>query len=207
MATINRLMKFEIKIPKETWLMLRKPCPLQTDGRTDGWTDKVNPVYPPPTSLGRGIINIIPWYKLAIKYHNGKQLTSASPNDRQHYLTPLPFTQLLTIQTHPPDDIFQLILVMINTQVTALLLLIELHSFFKNKKSTVLKNNWTSCVTSEHGANITYLSEVRYVIVTEITLSHEVLIGCNIYQVVDIHVCRKWCIIWLASATCKNIIV
>ena len=55
MATINMHMKFEIEIPKETWLMLRKPCRLQTDGRTDGRTDKVNPVYPPPTSLGRGI--------------------------------------------------------------------------------------------------------------------------------------------------------
>ena len=52
MATINMHMKFEIEIPKQTWLMVRKPCRLQTDGRTD----KVNPVYPPPTSLGGGII-------------------------------------------------------------------------------------------------------------------------------------------------------
>ena len=57
MATINMHMKFEIEIPKQTWLMLWKPCRLQTDGRTDGQTDKVNPVYPPPpTSLGGGII-------------------------------------------------------------------------------------------------------------------------------------------------------
>ena len=59
MATINMHMKYEIEIPKQTWLMLRKPCRLQTDGqtdgRTDGRTDKVNPVYPPPTSLGGGI--------------------------------------------------------------------------------------------------------------------------------------------------------
>ena len=34
--------------------MLRKPCRLQTDGRTD----KVNPECPPPTSLGGGITNI-----------------------------------------------------------------------------------------------------------------------------------------------------
>ena len=34
MATINMHMKFEIEIPKQTWLMLRKPCRLQTDGRT-----------------------------------------------------------------------------------------------------------------------------------------------------------------------------
>ena len=58
LATINMHMKFEIEIPKQTWLMLRKPCRLQTDGgtegRTDRRTDKVNPVYPPPTSLGGG---------------------------------------------------------------------------------------------------------------------------------------------------------
>ena len=58
MATINMHMEFEIEILKQTWLMLRKPCRLQTDGQTDGRTDKVNPVYPPPpqTSLGGGII-------------------------------------------------------------------------------------------------------------------------------------------------------
>ena len=58
MATISMHMKFETEIPKQTWLMLRKPCCLQTDGRTDGRTDKVNPVYspPPPTSLGWGIM-------------------------------------------------------------------------------------------------------------------------------------------------------
>ena len=57
MATINMHMKFEIEILKQTWLMLQKPCRLQTDGRTDRRTDKVNPVYPPPTSLGGGITN------------------------------------------------------------------------------------------------------------------------------------------------------
>ena len=36
MATINMHMKFEIEIPKQTGLMLRKPCRLQTDRRTDG---------------------------------------------------------------------------------------------------------------------------------------------------------------------------
>ena len=51
-------MKFEIEIPKQTSVMLRKPCRLQTDGRTDGQTDrrtdKVNPVYPPYNFVGRG---------------------------------------------------------------------------------------------------------------------------------------------------------
>ena len=58
MATINMHMKFEIKIPKQTWLMLRKPCRLQTDRRTDGQTDRRTrwiQCTPPPTSLGRGI--------------------------------------------------------------------------------------------------------------------------------------------------------
>ena len=40
MATINMHMKFEIEIPKQTRLMLRKPCHLQTDGLTDGRTDR-----------------------------------------------------------------------------------------------------------------------------------------------------------------------
>ena len=62
MATINMHMKFEIEIPKQTWLMLRKPCRLQTDGRTDGQTDRRTrwiQYTPPPTSLGGGIISMI----------------------------------------------------------------------------------------------------------------------------------------------------
>ena len=62
MATINMHMKFEIEIPKQTWLMLQKPCRLQTDGqtdrRTDGQKDKVNPVYPPSNFVGRGYNNL-----------------------------------------------------------------------------------------------------------------------------------------------------
>ena len=58
MATINMHMKFEIEIPKQTWLMFRKPCRLQTDGGTDGGmdgrTDKVNPVYPNSNFVGPG---------------------------------------------------------------------------------------------------------------------------------------------------------
>ena len=44
-------MKFHIEIPKQTWVTLRKPCHLQTDGQTD----KVNPVYPSNDYVGRGI--------------------------------------------------------------------------------------------------------------------------------------------------------
>ena len=56
MAIINMHMKFEIEIPKETWLMLRKPSRLHTDGRTDGRTDgQGESSIPPPTSLGGGI--------------------------------------------------------------------------------------------------------------------------------------------------------
>ena len=60
MATINMHMKFEIEIPKQTWLMLWKPCHLQTDGRMDRRTDRQTRWIqytppPPPTSLGGGI--------------------------------------------------------------------------------------------------------------------------------------------------------
>ena len=55
MATINMHMKFEIEIPKQTWLRLRKPCRLQTDGRTDRRTRWIQ-YTPPPTSLGGGIM-------------------------------------------------------------------------------------------------------------------------------------------------------
>ena len=47
MATNNMHMKFEIEIPKQTLVRLRKPCRLETDGETSGrrdsQTDKVNP--------------------------------------------------------------------------------------------------------------------------------------------------------------------
>ena len=59
MATIKMHMKFEIEIPKQTWLMLRKPCRLQTDRRTDRRTDgQGESSIPPPTSLGEGIIRL-----------------------------------------------------------------------------------------------------------------------------------------------------
>ena len=51
MDTINMHMKFEIEIPKQTWLMLRKPCRLQTDGRTDGQGESS---IPPSNFVGRG---------------------------------------------------------------------------------------------------------------------------------------------------------
>ena len=55
MATMNMHMEFENEILKQTWLMLQKPCRLQTDGQTHRRTDKVNPVYPPPSNfVGRG---------------------------------------------------------------------------------------------------------------------------------------------------------
>ena len=55
MATINMHMKFEIEIQKETWLMLRKPCRLQTDGQTDGRTDgQGESSIPPSNFVGRG---------------------------------------------------------------------------------------------------------------------------------------------------------
>ena len=57
-ATNNMHVRFEIEILKQTRVMLRKPCRLQTDGRTGGRRNKVNPAYSPPTSLIGGMINI-----------------------------------------------------------------------------------------------------------------------------------------------------
>ena len=63
MATNNMHMKFQIDIPKQTWVTLRKPCRLQTDGRPDrqkdiqaDGQDDSSIHTPPPTSLGGGII-------------------------------------------------------------------------------------------------------------------------------------------------------
>ena len=55
MATINLHMKFEIEIPKQTWLMVWKPCRTDgwTDGRTDGRTRWIQ-YTPPSNSVGRG---------------------------------------------------------------------------------------------------------------------------------------------------------
>ena len=49
--------KFEIEIPKQIWVMLRKPFRLRTYVRMDGWTDEVNPVYPPTNFVGQGYKN------------------------------------------------------------------------------------------------------------------------------------------------------
>ena len=70
-ATNNTHMEFENGIPKQTWVRLQKTCRLQTDRRTDRWTDgqddsSIPPLPPPPppptpppptttTSLGWGI--------------------------------------------------------------------------------------------------------------------------------------------------------
>ena len=55
MATNNMHMKFQIEIPKQTWVMLRKPCRLQTDGQTDRQTDGQGDSSIPPTNfVGRG---------------------------------------------------------------------------------------------------------------------------------------------------------
>ena len=60
---INRLLPianeehaYEIWNSKWTWVTLWKPCPLQTDGWTDGRTRWIQYTPTPTTSLGRGII-------------------------------------------------------------------------------------------------------------------------------------------------------
>ena len=58
MAAKNMHMKFEIEILKQTWVTLRKPCHLQTDGQTDGRTRWIQ--YTPTTNfVGRGYKNVI----------------------------------------------------------------------------------------------------------------------------------------------------
>ena len=52
MTTINMHMKFWIEIPKQTWLMFRKPCRLQTDGRTDRRQGESS--IPPSNFFGQG---------------------------------------------------------------------------------------------------------------------------------------------------------
>ena len=65
MATINRHMKFQSEIPKQTSTYALETM-LSTDRQTDGWTDrrtdKVNPVYL-YNSVGRG-------YNKYIEYHS-----------------------------------------------------------------------------------------------------------------------------------------
>ena len=86
MATINMHMKFEIEIPKQTWLMLRKPCRLQTDGQTDRRTDKVNPVYPPSNFVGRGYKNKLYRKSLKIKSTNNEMVYKIYRNKLKHLL-------------------------------------------------------------------------------------------------------------------------
>ena len=62
MATNYMHMKFQIEIPKQTWVTLQKPCRLQMDGQTDRQTDKVIPVYPATNFVGRG------YYEYTSKY-------------------------------------------------------------------------------------------------------------------------------------------
>ena len=78
MVTINMHMKFEIEIPKQTWLMLRKPCRLQTDGRTD----KVNPVYTNDQIISNHMNKFF--------CNIGKQLQSRIPNYGDDYRRYLP---------------------------------------------------------------------------------------------------------------------
>ena len=71
MATINMHMKFEIEIPKQTRVMLRKPCRLQTDGLTDRLTDgrtdgQGESSIPPSNFVGRGYKNILERMKYKI---------------------------------------------------------------------------------------------------------------------------------------------
>ena len=73
MATINTHMKFEIEIPKQTWLMLRKPCRLQTDGQTDRRTyGQGESSIPPSNFVGRGYNNNCIWLKHSFQLSNAQ---------------------------------------------------------------------------------------------------------------------------------------
>ena len=70
MATINTHMKFEIEIPKQTWLM-HLVVYRQTDGRMDRRTDKLNPVYHPPSNfVGQGYNYIVAIDVCITQLHN-----------------------------------------------------------------------------------------------------------------------------------------
>ena len=93
MATINMHMKFEIEIPKQTWLMLRKPCRLQTDGRTDGLTDGRTRwiQYTPSNFVGQG-------YNDWVNNHETGDLSSYRPHYDVIVMSPFINTQVLKLQ-------------------------------------------------------------------------------------------------------------
>ena len=64
MTTMNMHMKVEIEIAKQTWLMHRKPCRLQTYGRTDGQSESS---IPPSNFVDRGIIKNYIYHKVLDK--------------------------------------------------------------------------------------------------------------------------------------------
>ena len=70
MATNNMHMNFQIEIPQQTWVTIRKPCRLQTDGETDRQTDRRTRWFqytPPPTNFaGRGYKNGLTWSDMYI---------------------------------------------------------------------------------------------------------------------------------------------
>ena len=88
MATINMHMKFEIEIPKQTWLMLRKPCRLQTDGRTDRRTRWIQYTPPPSNFVGRGYnnfkISFFLWYLTGWTPFHWMKLPRAMRMPRHH---------------------------------------------------------------------------------------------------------------------------
>ena len=45
MTTINMHMKFEIEIPKQTWLTSRKPCHLQSPETEKSKINRLQPIY------------------------------------------------------------------------------------------------------------------------------------------------------------------
>ena len=68
------------------------------DGRTDRWTDKLNPVYPPPASLGGGI------NKFMITVNVGKTLAVQIPKSGPSFHKYLPEANKEYIFLIPTDE-------------------------------------------------------------------------------------------------------
>ena len=60
-TTKNKHIKFEIEIPNQPWVTLRKPCHLQTEGRTKWIHYTPPPSPPPPTTTKTTTTNLFGW--------------------------------------------------------------------------------------------------------------------------------------------------
>ena len=82
-ATSNMHMKFEIKIAKQSWVTLRKPCRLQTDGQTGRQTDRQASWTPQWIAVSQRLMSIFV-YPMDSWVHTGTlMILSLRARDRQ----------------------------------------------------------------------------------------------------------------------------